>query len=718
MTIVSDRWGFSASKRTCILLAVAVLCAAGCTGPRAARAPASTDETPGMTLEVTARAEALARYSQGLLCESDRDFEGALSNFTAVAKLDPYHEGLHIRIAILLLQQKRQDDAVKLLEQYVKRVPNSEKALTLLAIIYRAAENLPRAVQAYQRLIKAFPENQEAYVELAGLYLRTDRAKHAIELLEQASRRVPEPGELLRALGSLYVQQATPETLERNRKAAIAAFERALQLTPKDISLMFVLGELHIRLDEFENALQYFNRIEDIAPDNLKIKQRLAEAFLHGGEQDAVIARLQPLAAQAAIPERVYYYIGDLYESAQDDLKAEEFYKKAASGTHPQSAAFVKMAARMSREDVEKAADVLRSGLEKLPDNAQLLEMLALVYFSQEQYAKSIEYFEVALKNADADPESEINPLFLFNYALAAQRTADLDLAATLLNRAIEKNPAFLDAYLQFAFRQDGESLRHDSIAVLEKMGELQPGEPNVYVYLGLLNSYLKSYAQALAAFEKAESLVQDSPQQADLLDASFYFWYAAAAERMKDTKRAEQLFQKCLELDPEHAEALNYLAYMWAEQGVELDRALDLVQRALKINPASGAFIDTLGWIYYMQGNYDKALTEINRAAELIPDDPTILDHLGDVFFKLGDEEQAIPHWKRAFVLDPDSESVAEKLLSHGVDLDALRAEAAELKERIAEEKKKQAEANRLIGLPEDGEWMPPVELLDEEEE
>ena len=161
------------------------------------------------------------------------------------------------------------------------------------------------------------------------------------------------------------------------------------------------------------------------------------------------------------------------------------------------------------------------------------------------------------------------------------------------------------------------------------------------------------------------------------LLDASFYFWYAAACEREGQFEKAEQLFMKCLDIDPQHAEAYNYLAYMWAEKGVKLDQALDYIRRALKLNPKSGAFIDTLGWIYYMNGQYKEALEQINYAAEIIPDDPTIVDHLGDVLYKLGGEKQALPHWERSFVLDPENAKVAEKLFQHGADLDALRKQA-----------------------------------------
>jgi tetratricopeptide (TPR) repeat protein len=222
---------------------------------------------------------------------------------------------------------------------------------------------------------------------------------------------------------------------------------------------------------------------------------------------------------------------------------------------------------------------------------------------------------------------------------------------------------------------------------VLESVGHMRPDEPNIFVYLGILNSYLKSFRAAIVAFEKAESLAE-SPRKNNILDASFYFWYAAACEREGQFDRAEQLFMKCLEIDPQHAEACNYLAYMWAEKGIKLEQALDYIRRALKLNPKSGSFIDTLGWIYYMNGQYKESLEQMNQAAEIIPDDPTIADHLGDVLYKLGGAKKALPQWEKSFVLDPENAKVAEKLAQHGANLDALRKQADELKKKLDESK------------------------------
>ena len=86
---------------------------------------------------------------------------------------------------------------------------------------------------------------------------------------------------------------------------------------------------------------------------------------------------------------------------------------------------------------------------------------------------------------------------------------------------------------------------------------------------------------------------------------------YRLGALLDREGKKEESIAQmkRVLDLDPDHADALNYVGYTYAESGVHLDEALQMIQRALKIKPNNGYYIDSLGWVYFQQGNYDNAL-------------------------------------------------------------------------------------------------------------
>ncbi len=116
---------------------------------------------------------------------------------------------------------------------------------------------------------------------------------------------------------------------------------------------------------------------------------------------------------------------------------------------------------------------------------------------------------------------------------------------------------------------------------------------------------------------------------------------------------------ERTLELNPEHVDALNYLGYTYAEMGINLDTALDLINRAITLEPESGYIRDSLGWVYFKKGMYSDALREIQKANEMVKDDPVVLEHLGDIYFKLDEKEAAIDAWKKSLEFHEQEEGL-----------------------------------------------------------
>ncbi len=101
----------------------------------------------------------------------------------------------------------------------------------------------------------------------------------------------------------------------------------------------------------------------------------------------------------------------------------------------------------------------------------------------------------------------------------------------------------------------------------------------------------------------------------------------------------------------------------MFADDGVNLDEAVNLIEKALDFDPDNGAYIDSLGWAYFKKGLIDEALVELEKAVKFVDDDAIIHDHLGDAYFKKGMADEAKEEWKRALELDPEQDSIKEKL-------------------------------------------------------
>jgi tetratricopeptide (TPR) repeat protein len=649
-------------------------------------------------------AEALAQYGMGIANESARNYDAALTNFMRAAELDPDNEELHFQLAMALIQKKRYDEALAVMEKISTRKPDSEKALLWLALIYRATDQTDKALQTYQRTIKVAPKSSVAYIEVASIYAKIGREGEAVALLERGIGKVQQPADLYRVLGGIYLRKSSetnavvdPEKL----KKAIRLFERGVADNPEDTSLLQQLGDLYITAQQIEKAIACFEKIEKINPDDLAIKQKLAMSFVAIGDKPKAIATLQEMAEKQPGNARIPFYLGELYEQEGDKEKAIASYERATKVETPEPSAFLKLALLRAADDADDSIRVLEAGAAKFPDDARLPEMAAYIQLSESLYEKAIESFAKAEKlMADKGGKPMMNNFHL-KYSIAMQLAGKTSEAATQLHKAMGVNPAYLDAYMQYIFQDARESNIVASVNILNRVGENIPDDPSLFLYIGLLNSYSKQYKAALTAFEKTEQLADESSTQEELLTPVFYFWYAAACERDGQIERAEKMFLKCVELDPDHAEAYNYLAYMWAEKGIKLDKAAETIRKALKLDPSSGAFIDTLGWIYFMQGKYDDALKSIGKASEILPDDATIIEHLGSVYDKLGDSEKALEYWKKSITLDPDNATLSEKLKGLGVDLQPLVDQAEVLKKVRDEEDAKTIEEQ--LALPEE---------------
>ena len=112
---------------------------------------------------------------------------------------------------------------------------------------------------------------------------------------------------------------------------------------------------------------------------------------------------------------------------------------------------------------------------------------------------------------------------------------------------------------------------------------------------------------------------------------------------------------------------ALNYLGYSYADRGIHLDQAVDLVQKALKIRPDDGFYLDSLGWAYYKQEKFKKALRLLKRAVDLVPDDSVLREHLGDIYIEISKRKNAKEQWLKALEIDPANSELIDKYQKAG---------------------------------------------------
>ena len=167
-----------------------------------------------------------------------------------------------------------------------------------------------------------------------------------------------------------------------------------------------------------------------------------------------------------------------------------------------------------------------------------------------------------------------------------------------------------------------------------------------------------------MATFEEALHEAQ-LEEDADFVNAKFYFNYGAAAEQAGLYDKAADLLRKSIALDPDNsAEAFNYLGYMWADHNMNLDEAETMIRRALQSEPDNASYLDSLGWVEFRKGQFDRALDNLLQAAKTAQrEDPLVFEHIGDTYLKLNRTREALEAWQKALSLDPKNKNLADKI-------------------------------------------------------
>jgi tetratricopeptide (TPR) repeat protein len=222
-----------------------------------------------------------------------------------------------------------------------------------------------------------------------------------------------------------------------------------------------------------------------------------------------------------------------------------------------------------------------------------------------------------------------------------------------LFARIPRDSPLAWSARLRIAENLQSMGQTDAAISELRQMSQERPDRIESLVALGQLLRIRQDYEGAARAYTAAiDRLPQVSPRH-----WSLFYARGIAYERSNQWSRAEADFLKALQLQPEQPDVLNYLAYSWVEQGINQERALQMLERAVQLRPNSGHIIDSLGWALFKLGKFEDAVPLLERAVELMPEDPVLLDHLGDSYWRVGRTSEARFQWERALRNKPEPE-------------------------------------------------------------
>ena len=479
------------------------------------------------------------------------------------------------------------------------------------------------ALQEWKEVVRLDPSRTELRDRIAQEYLRKKDFKKMAEVLEIETRQDPKS---VTSWSLLAVAYRSDKQFDK----AIEAAEKAIKLDHTNFSPYHVLFEVAIEQESPEKARKVLDRAARQKSDHSIYWLRLADLYVALGareprfeiQKEEIIRFYERAIALRPDDPDLVAHVADYCVRAQNTAKAIQLYLKI---------------------------------LEARPNATNIREKLALSYVVDGKK-------DLAIKALKEIVERE--PLRYQIYSLIGELCEDLknyDEALANYRLSLSVNANQLPPYLRIVLLELRNKRPEEALTQLKIAGEKFPNNFQVRFFYGLTYSDSRDYARAVECFEQALKLGQASNPEA--LDGAFHFYYGSALERNGQFDQAVVQFQKALELNPDYADAYNYLGFMYADKNVKLDEASRLIEKALAYEPENGAFLDSMGWVYFRQGKLDQALIYLQRAIKIIRNDAVVFDHLGDVYLRMGNAPQALAQYEKAAELDPKNKEIKEKL-------------------------------------------------------
>lgn len=590
-------------------------------------------------------------------------------------------------------------EALDLYRKVIARLPDDAVVRYEYAQLLRDLNVLEEAITQAREAVRIDPKMAEAHrllgsLELAGGEKDPARLDRGIEELRRARKLAPEDLATAAALARAL--------LARGRPGEAVQLLDELPETQSQPALLRMSAEARARSGRTREAETLYRRLLEAEPNDKDISAALIDVYEESDRYDEALKLLFDLQARdtenPAIPERITLDLARAGRFDEAERRARELATK-----RPENRDIRRLLAQVLFEkgDVAGGEKILRDLLQTDPEDEASRRALASELLRERRFADARPLFEESLRRAGADPKAAdqrlwatreiayaaylqkdyagarkaLDPIAFQGKAVDGRATRlllavarDADDSAGGLTRARAAaaaepgNAEWEAAVAEFQYRSGDRAGAAATFARMASSPEL-----NRVMAAADAEARIKDYAGAARIARDATRRFPDSTEA--------LFRLASSLERAGTSAEAEKLFLQLLEVRPNDAATQNYLGYMWADKGVHLERARDLLQKAVAREPRNGAYRDSLGWAYFRLGNLDAAQKNLLEAKRREPDDATIEEHLGDLAERQGRIEDAVHHWEQSLSLKPDEpEKVRVKLKSARVKLSGKR--------------------------------------------
>ncbi len=475
-----------------------------------------------------------------------------------------------------------------------------------------------------------------------------------------------------------------------DHEKAVHFAKRAVKLHPNDIEILDLLGDIYLTSGETEKALKIFEEVVRIAPERSDAYYRIGLIYANRKEFDRAERQIIQGIETGAASSLGYYYLGKISVSRGRPEKGMEYFEKAIALNRSLEPAHIEIAMIHERQKrLRNAIKVYRHVLEEInPRNREAMQRLVALLIEEGSVDESLDFLQILAKRDPSNVDISLELVRVWvekkNYTRAIgqllsivkalpeetslrvylaslyEQNKQFKAALSVYQKVLEEMP---DAYtvrirlgaLHYYRLNDIEA----ALSQGEMAREIDPGREEAYIFRGLVLFDAERYEEAAGTFKEG---IEVSPRSPEL-----HFHLGAVYDKLNQFEDLVLEMERVISLDADHANALNYLGYTYAERGIRLNEAIDLVKRALALRPDDGYFIDSLGWAYYKKGMTEDALAVLQEAVLLVPDDPVIHEHLGEVYLGEDKIDLARKAWTQSLLLNPENQELISRFKAAG---------------------------------------------------
>jgi len=513
-----------------------------------------------------------------------------------------------------------------------------------LAESYALEGNTPRAIEEYKTTLIYDPKSAVVRLRLAQEYIRQSLISESLEQARLAIEADPEMVDAHLLLGGIY-------SALRMYDEAMQAYRQVILINPENTDAPTFIGALYAEQKRYAEALAQFEALAKNKNNRNPHVSWFYVGRLHleenkpGAQARAEKAFMNALEAKPEFIEAILS-LAQVYETTSKRKLAKELYTSFQEKFGPDGTvadALAKM--HLEDEEYDQAFRQLEIIVERDPDNLNAKMKIAYILIQQKKFIPAISKLEEILSVA---PNSD---KILFYLGAVYEELKDYRKAIAQFEKIPLGSSYYTEAVVHTAYLHKILGRHDQAIETIEVGIKSSPDQPQFYALLASILDEQKEYERGV---EMLESAVRKFPEHAQL-----HFFLGSMQDRLGATDKTITSMRRVLEIDSNHVQALNFLAYTYAEQSRNLEEAEKMARRALTLQPNDGYILDTLGWVLFKRGQIPEAIKALEAAHRAQPKESIIAEHLGDAYYKQQLHDKAKQMYKRAAETETNSENL-----------------------------------------------------------